>query len=81
MVRKLGLDANVHPLNKKTWLLSLAFKSLTCKYATVSLKSLFSENWHFRPLISNDPKYFFSPIPNLIAKVFAVILSKAFILI
>ena len=72
-----GLEAKVHPLNKKTWLLSLADKSLTCKYATVSIKSPFSESWHFKTLISREPKNFFSPIVNLIADVLAVILSKA----
>ena len=44
-------------------------------------ESLFSENWHFRALISNGPKNFFSPTANLNADVFAVILSKAFKLI
>jgi len=34
-----------------------------------------------RALISKVPKNFFSPIANLIADVFAVILSKAFKLI
>ena len=58
----------------------MADKSLTCKYATVSieLESVFSELWHFSTLISKDPKYFFSPIASFIVEVFAVILSKAF---
>ena len=44
----------------------------------MSVKSLLSESWHFKAFISKAPKNFFSPTANLIADVFAVILSRAF---
>ena len=74
-----GLDEKVQPLKTKTSLLSVLFKSLTCKYDVISGSSSNLEFLHFKTFKFKFLNLKFLPTSSFISLFFELNLSKIFI--